>query len=151
MTRIIQNWMIIANHEKIIQIWMIIDGRIRTYLPQYISCIPLYMPWYISCIPLYTTQYIDYSKEDSCQWFVMNLCFSQYVRDSAVSSTLRCRVIWSWLNERPGSKGTPQSHDYHMTVTWLSHDRHMTITWQSHDHHMTVTWPSHDRHMTVTW
>ena len=82
MTRIIQNWMIIANHEKIIQIWMITDGRIRTYLPQYISC-----------IPLYTTQYIDYSKEDSCQWFVMNLCFSQYVRDSAVSSTLRCRVI----------------------------------------------------------
>ena len=112
---------------------MITDGRIRTYLPQY----------------------IDYNKEDSCQWFVMNSCFSQYVRDSAVSSTLRCCVIWSWLNERPRSKGIPSvtwpSHDHHMTITWPSHDSYMTITWQLHGHHMTITWLSHDHHMTVTW
>ena len=74
MTRIIQNWMIIAYHEKIIQIWMITDGRIRTYLPQYTSCIPLHMP-----------QYIDYSRvlmsmvRDELMFFTARQRFRSFV------------------------------------------------------------------------
>ena len=43
---------------------------------------------------------------------------------------LHCRLMWSWARDRMHMAWERWSHDYHMTITWLSHDSiHMTITW----------------------
>ena len=88
----------------------------------------------------------------------MEFCHSVYVTQTLLiprPHPVRWRA-WEWRVTYflDWYKLSHDSHDSHMTLTWLSHDSHMnltTFTWLSHDSHMTITWLSHDSHMTLTW